>query len=773
MPPTSARTLTHKPLPFTFDPSSPLALTTPTTNSLLTCYAHTGIGCNSDETTCLLELLDARDALPSPAKLTDLQRLSERYLTSLQNTVERWSERTSSNNEKQSSSSSSSSSSPNLFYLNVISSFTHLSVTYLLTPPRTLQIPGALTSATVTYLKQHFCFSPLDWDDDDGDVDVNSYTAMLNGAHPEYNPSYWPLLNATVSRGDLNDAWAILSRHSRCRACFDEGDERAHDKIGFELLYKALTEAPLPGMDERWEDEASVAAARGAWNEWHARVLSVLKDGEQGAAAGGLFRRVPPLRRVMEIIAGRVEEHQNWSDALLNELLYLRPGLVGADMPIRMKCLIRATGEENDVEKTTLMTIMSGDATKAIEALHGLGGGGGAALPATMTALLADLLIMAGRMPFLEIPLRRSLFASAASACQSSFHSLGHATVGVRCAARLLTISGDVEGLADLLARSFVESDSEACQLLGFVKVTEDMTMEERIVLSEAGRHVALCRFRTLWKDHRPAGATHWLLKAIHFEKGSYSNATQDHLENLCQTTAQHLLTSLVQELFGQKSRTPHTYLVAKEMLSVLTIDENQNKKDGVVVLNNILSIADHLLNKENVKAGHLLIDCLQYTQSLSKASLSMWPDLFKLAFHLLQKEEDETKEHSHWKAHIFDVDAVQHLLGCLAIMEAYPGGKDMLITTPPLKVVQDPSPPNDDNDDDIIEEDVISYFSLDKYRLLLGTGLARALVSENEKRKIAHNGPSFDTNQTSHVKVDVGMDELVDLMLAGPPAIL
>lgn len=109
MHPTS--TSTYKPLPFTFDPSSALVLTTPTTNSLLTSYAHTGIGCNSDETTCLLELLDARDALPSPAKLTDLQRLSEYYLTSLQNTVERWSERTSNKNknEKQSDSSSSSS----------------------------------------------------------------------------------------------------------------------------------------------------------------------------------------------------------------------------------------------------------------------------------------------------------------------------------------------------------------------------------------------------------------------------------------------------------------------------------------------------------------------------------------------------------------------------------------------------------------------------------------------------------------------------------------
>jgi len=729
--------------PFTWDPSSPLALTIPKINAnrneidFEINYSHTGIGCNKNETTALLELLDARDALPNPASLSDLQSLSSNYLSSLQNCVDRWLE-----------SSEGEENIPNVSNLTIISSVYHLSVIYLLAPSspphHTLQTPGLVTASTVIYLKRNFVLSPLDSDDDSSQI----IDELDSASHPEYADAFWNLVWKLLQRGDTSDAWALLSRHSLCQESSKEihgmgmeKEEQEQTRRGWETLYTLLMEAPLPGYHEGWSEMETIGRVRARWNDW-SREVSRIEKGSDGIMSL-LIKKIPQLKKVFQILAGH-HIGQGWAETLLMELLYKRPTVVGVDMHIRMKCIMRDLNQHPDPMTNVLITIMNGNAGKAIEALHRLGGDEGAALPSTVTALLADLLTLAGKLPFVEIPLRRNLFLSASAACQTSFQSLMHENVGVRCAARLLRISGDVEALAELLGRTFTETDAEANHLLTFLEGADYMTAEEKILLNEAGRDLALSRSNFYRRQNRPGGTVHWICCSMAYENQSSFSPGRDKLTALCQSTAHQLLTNLTSKLFGRTSHLLHWYTYGGEILKAM---ENEEKElgDGVLVLKNVVKIVHAFEKNDGHAAGMALVDCLEEGESISKASLIMWADLLKTSSILLQREDVQEG----YTTELFNVKGIEILMSRLAIVEASPEGTDLLKP----EVTEDPS---------------VASFSLEKFRFLLGRGLMRAFVSKNEQNTLRAKKSSQATRNFR-----AGLEDTVELMLGGPPPIV
>lgn len=262
---------------------------------------------------------------------------------------------------------------------------------------------------------------------------------MLESSQPEqFGAPYWKLLQTLVLRGCLDDAWNLISRHSLFRRCFEKAEvlDEYHaltieqDKEGFRVLQSLLLSAPLPGGRSEWNDSGLTAAddndqeqddntmlldgvPRDAYKLWDSKWYSSGEDGGpltfnphaaisaikvwrraviDNAALHGLVRRIPQLQtNVIDVLSGKfdVVVFDSWSEALCAELLYQRPNLSPKDMHVRTEAVMKkmgapvATGSDDVV-----LSVMKGDAGRALEVLYNLGGSSGAALPATMVRFI-------------------------------------------------------------------------------------------------------------------------------------------------------------------------------------------------------------------------------------------------------------------------------------------------------------------------------------------------------------------------------------------------
>ena len=318
-----------------------------------------------------------------------------------------------------------------------MNSILHLSSIYLLSPYFSI-------ADTVRYLRQHFVPDPLeDFELNVNDDQPHPLDEMLESPQPEYyggGSIYWTLIERLIKRGMLKDAWAVLSKHSACRSCtrdttnmkhlgpeYEEEIEQA--RKGFSHLYALLHSAPIPGghtadfdmtygnknknsniieddlegsilLDgvpsssyKYWDHEESCPAAYSHWMTWNTAVHSACVNGIDG----GLHRRIPQLiPSVISILSGQKQRQplqnsnsQIWADALLEEILYARPNMNLSDVCIRANTAMRNYRKNNGDNQGSsyeniVISIMRGDAGRAIEATHILGGGSGAALPSTM-----------------------------------------------------------------------------------------------------------------------------------------------------------------------------------------------------------------------------------------------------------------------------------------------------------------------------------------------------------------------------------------------------
>lgn len=407
------------------------------TGEMDTFLSHDGVGCNTFETSALMELLDARDIYlqSSDATGTAVRIVSRAYRKALAECVQGWEAEVTETEQE------------NLELLKITYAVTHLSETFLLTPSNesfltsyyesTSNLPGAVTADTIRYLRLHHMVDCTAIVDDAlmEDLEHSIQPDQLDGGEP-----YWSLVESFVIRGCLQDAWALLSRHSLRRMAAEaltlgtideyQAATLAQDQEGFRALEALLLSAPLPGgrtdefdaefqleEDTNHQQELLEGIPPSAFRLWESNMsnrgsgdhpisfqanaaLLVYHSWQQAVKALPevqlLKRRIPQLSRILAILTGDFKgvEFESWAEELCAELLYKMPNLRLADMNVRATRIMKSYDAAEGLESVNemILSIMKGNAGRVVEVLHELGGGSGAALPAVMVSDIQDSL---------------------------------------------------------------------------------------------------------------------------------------------------------------------------------------------------------------------------------------------------------------------------------------------------------------------------------------------------------------------------------------------
>jgi hypothetical protein len=359
-----------------WDPKAPSSLLVPFFSNgkleFTKFYANDGIGVHPVETSALLKILTS-----SPVQ--------QNYRRVLHSCIDEMMEVEDPLNDS------------SLELLKLLYAVTHLTETHVLQTPT--------MADTIPYLRHHHMDS----------LDINDILEKTR--HPEEQQAYWTMLRKLVIRGCLEDAWSMLTYHSACQRAFAAVDslrdllpidahhaqQLEYDRQGFLALRAILESAPLPGGrtdlydagDDGVEPEegndvplmsgvrpldyklwkTNPHAALASWRTWQSQIETV----------SAFLRREPRLLPILQILLGdfSVQVFDDWSEALCAELLYIRPHLRAEDLPIRMARTMESFGEGPSV----ILSILKGDYGAIVESLYTkLGGGSGAALPATMVS---------------------------------------------------------------------------------------------------------------------------------------------------------------------------------------------------------------------------------------------------------------------------------------------------------------------------------------------------------------------------------------------------
>eukprot|EP00980_Cylindrotheca_fusiformis_P028614 scaffold22620_cov131-Cylindrotheca_fusiformis.AAC.9 len=817
-----------------WDPRNPATLLLPSVSAnkefeMNTFLSHDGIGCNEQERAALMDLLDAQDSYleSNVGNPHDLLSLSKAYQRALAECVQRWEEELNSTAAApgQGDSAMEEDTLPavqeSLELLKISYAITQLSETFLLLPASdhvmdyyetTSNLPGAVTAETVRYLRFHHLPAVSDF------IDPETYQDLMASYQPEEfdgtGELYWKLMERHVVRGNLEDAWALMTRHSLCRQCteadYDSLDDYTaatldENRAGLEALRAILLSAPLPGGrsdafdasfgDDSMQDDdpnsyiegippsayrlwettssrrrrrlGSVAGdipttynshvAKQVYNGWKQSIRSI-------PALNKLKRRMPQVAKILAIMEGDLSkvEFDSWAEEFCAELIYQIPELQLVDMHIRASRVMKlySSEEEEDVSSSSqveevILSVMKGNGGRVIEALHQLGGGSGAALPAVMTSLLCNLLDEAQILPQAsdKYDLKTELLLDAAFAIHSSLGMEGHDDLGTRLTVRFLLpyikVDSDVRITATLvntIEHHSPKTDAEANALLALCR---SLVERKNVRILDACVSICLARYRYYLQDQRPGGAVHWLMVGMEFESlvlgnpkknGSKKDGTtakdvpesnwQRPLESgichrllvtYCLETSQGLLKGLL----GEEEGVSLLYARAKEMIAT-AIEESEFSSflRPARALEHILIIAEAIAEKkEESIVARSIVACLEghpneeddgAVSSLARPSMH-W-NLLRLAKGILERNAQSSEERQDYTA-FFDVRGMRVLLECFTVIAAT---REMEGNPLPSSEVQE-------------------------MRLALGEGLMRAFVAENGRKK-AHN----ETTNTS-----------------------
>lgn len=396
-----------------------------------------------------MDLLDAQDSYleSNVGSPQDLLSLSKAYRRALADCVQRWEDELEEDEVKMITETSDilPVGQESLELLKVAYAVTHLSETFLLLPATdhvmdfyetTSNLPGAVTAETVRYLRLHHLPAVADF------IDSETLEQLFSSYQPdqfdETGELFWKLMERYVVRGNLEDAWGLMTRHSLCRQCTETDFSNLDDytaamlgenREGLEALRAILLSAPLPGGrtdvfdasfgDEDNDDETNSYiegippsayrlwettssrrrgsgdvpttynphVARQVYNSWKQSIGSL-------SALNKLKHRMPQLSKILNILSGdlRQVEFDSWAEEFCAELIYKIPELKLIDMHVRAS---RVMEKYNDSDHSStgsdfqdvILSVMKGNAGRVIEVMHQLGGGSGAALPAVMVSL--------------------------------------------------------------------------------------------------------------------------------------------------------------------------------------------------------------------------------------------------------------------------------------------------------------------------------------------------------------------------------------------------
>jgi hypothetical protein len=304
-----------------------------------------------------------------------------------------------------------------------------------------------VTAATVRYLRYHHIASPEEMV---GDVDPAELEEMMNSAQPEEfkdGTLYWSYLRQLVLRGCLEKAWIVLMRHSLFAVASvmnrsNDGEKQmAYDRDpiyfakmveihqGFLQLKEIMLRAPLPGgrkedyddalgFEDRFDDGVEEAdhfmegldVSPSDYKFWETEDASapadypVIYSAESAARihrqwndyvknvrpSFQLSKRIRGIDSILAILSGDFTgvHFDSWAQKVCAELLYRHPDSRPGQISKRAKRIIEGfpTEDDNTEHISTILSIMEGDAARAIGLMYELGGAAGAALPATLVS---------------------------------------------------------------------------------------------------------------------------------------------------------------------------------------------------------------------------------------------------------------------------------------------------------------------------------------------------------------------------------------------------
>lgn len=352
----------HNISPIIFDPKSPstLIFTGAKGESKFqpqTFLADDGVGCNSEETSALMLLLQQRDeanALSPLKEHSPCQRLSKQYRNIMLDCIEQCELRLSQADQHQ-NDEATLLSTEQMELLKLTHTIAYLCEIYLLDASDSYNVleqsefnassssstttSGIVTADTIRYLR--YCHTdPLneyiaqripdtEWKEGDGEEHLDLINTMLNSQQPEYychNGSsthsntlpYWELLRKLILRGLFDTAWAVLSRHSACRRSFDHiyGQSKVstvpsivrEDQEAFEIIQAMLLSAPLPGG--RCDDDDSGLELLLESNLMSDGMIGVWEEDETATLLPGIPRNAYKQWNVNTFMSGEEDEFQ-------------------------------------------------------------------------------------------------------------------------------------------------------------------------------------------------------------------------------------------------------------------------------------------------------------------------------------------------------------------------------------------------------------------------------------------------------------------------------
>jgi len=536
-------------------------------------------------------------------------------------------------------------------------------------------------------------------------------------------------------------------------------------------------------------------AAANRHRTWSALVNDAVN---QSGPLQSLTRRIPRIRRLLSILGGRFGDSsgvsfRSWDEALVAELLYVRPSIRPIDIAVRAQIAMKRhgldAGEDDSATAVEgiVLSVMRGDAGSAVISLQSYGGSSGAALPATMASLLCDLLTSAGRIQpsMLTYDLQTNLQLSASASILSSFASQSQHSVGVRLSTRLLLPHATpanvrvTSTLAETLGRHWPRTDAEAS---GLLSLCEDLTLRGSVRVADACDSICWCRYQHHASNGMAGGAALWLLRgvdiwsslraALQEAKGEPPSLLEVELAGssgrrfvtICTETSRALLAELANSSDDGEALTHH-HKIAKDMLEAIMEGELAHlirRDQSVALLQHVFDIADATVANNNGVIAQNVVNCLDERVDAEGdgsvkilAPPSMHANLLSLALDVLEKENAEVDgtvaAQEPRSSSSFEVNGIQALMARFAQLT--------FNATLSPEMMRDSSLGGKNASTLLAESSAKLPFEEQRMRKELCNGLMRAFVSENAKRK-------KDASDTQ--RLDAGIGRQVDLML-GP----
>lgn len=299
-------------------------------------------------------------------------------------------------------------------------------------------ISGAASADFIRYLRSHHMDSAECLDD--------NIPEMLQSKQPDQyggGTLYWQYIETLVIRGQLEEAWSVLERHSQYQSAVaflesassrDKNPEIVRTmktvQEEFLILREVLLRAPLPGgRTDLYDNDIDVPDVEDEEmdsdfyltgldvNSSHYKYWEVDTHGDDSGDSPIVFtpkaamihhdnwqkyverkvrhklllsKWVPEIDKIVSILCGDFSgiDFEAWPEKLCAEILYRKPDCRPRDLSGLTKRAMKEFQAQDEPFAGPILKIMAGDAGTAIATLYQLGGSSGAALPTTLVSTI-------------------------------------------------------------------------------------------------------------------------------------------------------------------------------------------------------------------------------------------------------------------------------------------------------------------------------------------------------------------------------------------------